>query len=58
VLWHATPDLGIELSGAYKTIAWSTPQVSTYAALGGLPYDPVYFSTWVVSFGVVYSLNF
>ena len=24
VLWHATPDLGFELSGAYKTIAWST----------------------------------
>jgi hypothetical protein len=24
VLWHATPDLGIELAGAYKTTVWST----------------------------------
>ncbi|MGD0726569.1 MAG: hypothetical protein ABSB63_13505 [Spirochaetia bacterium] len=58
VLWHATPDLGIELSGAYKTIAWSTSQDPAFAANGGLPYDPVYFSTWVVSLGVVYNLSF
>ena len=58
VLWHATPDLGIELSGAYKTIAWSSSQNPGFASNGGLPYNPVYFSTWVVSFGIVYSLNF
>ncbi len=58
VLWHATPDLGIELSGAYKTIAWSTSKDPGFAANGGLPYDPVYFSTWVVSVGVVYNLSF
>ena len=58
VLWHATPELGIELSGAYKTIAWSTPQDRGFAANGGMPYDPVYFSTWVFSVGVVYNLSF
>jgi hypothetical protein len=58
VLWHATPDLGIELSGAYKTIVWSTSKDPAYGANGGLPYDPVYFSSWVVSLGVVYNLNF
>ena len=52
------PDLGIELSGAYKTIAWSTSQDPGFAANGGMPYDPVYFSTWVVSLGVVYNLSF
>ena len=58
VLWHATPDLGIELSGAYKTIAWSTSHDPGFAANGGMPYNPVYFSTWVVSVGVVYNLSF
>jgi hypothetical protein len=58
VLWHATPDLGIELSGAYKTTTWTTSKDSAYVAGGGLPYDPVNFSPWVVSLGVVYTLNF
>jgi hypothetical protein len=58
VLWHATPDLGIELSGAYKTTTWTTSKDPAYVASGGLPYDPVNFSPWVVSLGVVYTLNF
>ena len=58
VLWHATPDLGIELSGAYKTTAWSTSRDPAFAANGGMPYGPVYFSAWVISVGVVYNLSF
>jgi hypothetical protein len=58
VLWHATPDLGIELSGAYRTVAWSSSEDPAYISNGGLPYDPVYFSAWVFSIGVVYNLSF
>ena len=32
VLWHATPEVGIELSGAYKTTVWSTSREPGLAA--------------------------
>ena len=54
-LWHATPDFGIELSGAYKTTVWSTS--SAWAAAGGNSYS-VAVQSWVVSLGVVYTPSF
>jgi hypothetical protein len=56
VLWHATPELGIELAGAYKTTVWST-SASWGALPGWSPYStPV--NTWAFSLGVVYTPSF
>lgn len=55
LLWHATPEVGVELSGAYKTTTWSTS--SSWSTAGWDPYStPV--STWTVSLGAVITLTF
>jgi len=55
VLWHATPEVGIELSGAYKTTVWSTS--SAWLAGGGNSYSiPV--TSLNFSVGVVYTPSF
>ena len=54
-LWHATPDVGIELSGAYKTTVWSTS--GAWTAAGGSSYS-IAVQSWVVSLGVVYTPTF
>ena len=54
-LWHATPDVGIELSGAYKTTVWSTSDSWTTQAWGTYS---VAQQSWVVSLGVVYTPSF
>ncbi|HET6452434.1 MAG TPA: hypothetical protein VFI08_14040 [Spirochaetia bacterium] len=54
-LWHATPEIGIELTGGYKTTVWSTS--SAWRAAGGATYSlPV--TSWLVSVGVVYTPSF
>ncbi len=55
LLWHVTPDWGIEVAGAYMTTVWSTSQ--SWAAAGGSTYSiPV--GSWVASLGVVVTLGF
>jgi hypothetical protein len=54
-LWHAAPEVGIELSAAYKTTVWSTS--SSWAAAGWKTYStPV--TSWAFSVGVVYTPSF
>ena len=55
VLWHATPEVGIELAGAYKTTVWST---SASWLAGGA--DPTARRQLAGSFslGVVYTPSF
>ena len=55
VLWHATPEVGIELGGAYKTTAWSAS--AEELALHGEQYT-VHAKSWVVSLGAVITLTF
>jgi hypothetical protein len=55
VLWHATPEIGIELSGAYKNTTW-TQSDSWLAASWGNYTTTV--QSWVVSLGVVYTPSF
>jgi hypothetical protein len=55
VLWHATPELGIELAGAYKTTVWST-SASWQTALWSPYSTPV--NSWAFSLGVVYTPSF
>jgi hypothetical protein len=55
VLWHATPDVALELGGAYKTIVWST---SADAVLGGDPSYQIYFNSFAVTLGVVITLAY
>jgi hypothetical protein len=53
LLWHAAPELGIELGGAYKTTIWSTSQ--GWRDRGWTEYAiPV--TSWVVSLGAVIQL--
>jgi hypothetical protein len=54
-LWHATTEVGIELSAAYKTTVWSTSD-SWLAAAWGTYTAPQ--QSWVVSLGVVYTPSF
>jgi hypothetical protein len=55
LLYHATPEIGIELAGAYKTTVWSTS--TSWTAAGWDPYStPV--SSWVFSLGIVYTPSF
>jgi hypothetical protein len=56
VLWHATPDIALELGGAYKTTVWSTS--SSVANWGGLPDYQVYFNSFTLTLGVVITLAF
>jgi hypothetical protein len=55
VLWHATPEVGIELAGAYKTTVWSSS--SAWLAAGrdsySIPVNSLNFSV-----GVVYTPGF
>jgi len=55
VLWHATPELGVELGGAYKTTIWSTSAMER--AIDGVVYS-VPFSSLVLSLGLVWTLGF
>jgi hypothetical protein len=55
VLWHAAPEIGLELAGAYKTTTWSTS--ASWAAAAWDSYStPVH--TWAFSLGVVYTPSF
>lgn len=52
LLWHMTPEVGIELAGALKTTVWSTS--ASWQAAGWSPYStPV--TSWVFSLGLVYT---
>jgi hypothetical protein len=52
LLYHAAPELGIELAGAYKTTVWSTSE--SWASAGWASYStPV--QSWTFSLGVVYT---
>jgi hypothetical protein len=55
LLWHATPEIGVELGAAYKTTIWSTSSMER--ATDGVIYS-VPFSSWVVSMGLVWTLAF
>ena len=54
-LWHATPQLGVELSGAYKLTTWT--QSDSWVAAGWGTYS-LTVSSWVISLGVVYTPSF
>jgi hypothetical protein len=54
-LWHATPEIGVELGGAYKTTVWSTS--ASEAISPGTPYTVLY-RRWEISLGAVISLTF
>lgn len=52
VLWHAGPEIGVEISGAYMTTVWSTS--TSWAAAGWATYStPI--NSWEFSLGVVYT---
>jgi hypothetical protein len=55
VLWHATPDVGLELGGAYKTTVWSS---SSTVQFWGDPSYQVYFNSFAVTLGVVITLAY
>jgi len=55
LLWHATPDVALELGGAYKTTVWST---SAAAIANSIPPYQVYFNRFAVTLGVVITLAF
>jgi hypothetical protein len=52
LLYHATPEIGIEISGAYKTTTWSTS--TSWAAQGWNSYS-TQINSWAFSLGVVYT---
>jgi hypothetical protein len=58
LLWHATPDVALELGGAYKTTIWSASQelIDSGDPITGA--FPVIVHTWVVSLGVIITLSF
>ncbi|MGA2478957.1 MAG: hypothetical protein ABSG63_09455 [Spirochaetia bacterium] len=58
LLWHATPEVGIELGGAWKSTTWSPSQdvMNSGQSIAGA--FPITFHTWVVSLGVVYTPSF
>jgi hypothetical protein len=55
LLWHATPELGIELGGGYKATTWSTSASWADAAWSSYAI-PV--RSWVASLGIVYTPSF
>jgi hypothetical protein len=55
LLWHATPDIALELGGAYVTTVWSASR--SELSQDGAAYS-VPASAWVVSLGVVITLAF
>jgi hypothetical protein len=55
LLWHATPEVGIELAGAYKTTVWSTS--TSWVAAGWGTYSAPE-NSWAFSLGVVYTPSF
>lgn len=55
LLWHATPEVGIELAGAPKSTVWSTS--SSWTAAAWDPYSAT-VHTWEVSLGAVITLSF
>jgi hypothetical protein len=58
LLWHATPELGVELGVAWKTTTWSASKelVDSGQPIAGA--FPVTFRTWVISLGLVYTPSF
>ncbi|MGO9309432.1 MAG: hypothetical protein ACLQDL_10460 [Spirochaetia bacterium] len=55
LLYHATPELGIELAGAYITTTWSTS--ASWTAAGWSSYStPI--TSWRFSLGIVYTPSF
>ncbi|MGA2640757.1 MAG: hypothetical protein ABSG21_07615 [Spirochaetia bacterium] len=55
VLWHAGPEIGVEISGAYMTTVWSTS--TSWAAQGWGSYStPI--NSWKFSLGIVYTPSF
>jgi hypothetical protein len=55
VLWHATPEVGVELAAAYKRTVWSSS--SAWLAAGRDPYS-IAVSSLNFSLGVVYTPSF
>ncbi len=55
VLWHTTPEIGIELAGAYKSTVWSTS--TSWLAAGWGTYS-TQENSWAFSLGVVYTPSF
>jgi hypothetical protein len=55
LLWHATPELGIELGGAWKSTTWSASKAVANSGESIAGAFPITFRTWVVSLGVVYT---
>jgi hypothetical protein len=56
LLWHATPEIGIELGGAYKSTVWSSSK-SWVVDAGWSPYSET-VASWTVSLGLVMNLSF
>ncbi len=56
LLWHVTPDWGIEMAGAYKTTTWSTSP-NLPASDGWTSYSEA-VGSWVLSLGAVITLGF
>ena len=52
--YHLSPEIMVELAGSYKTTVWSTSQ--EVLASGAGTYQ-VPYSRWVVSLGLVFTLN-
>jgi hypothetical protein len=57
VLWHMSPALGLELAGAYRTTVWSPSQSVLQSGESIAGAFPVYFSSWVLSLGLVVTLS-
>jgi hypothetical protein len=57
VLWHMSPELGLEIAGAYRTNVWSASEtvINSGESIAGA--FPVYFSSWVLSLGFVVTLS-
>jgi hypothetical protein len=55
-LYHLTPNVMLELGGAFKSTAWSAGAPWREA---GLPLDgyPVFFNSWVIAAGVLFSFS-
>jgi len=58
LLWHATPEIALELAGAYTTTQWSASKelIDSGDPIAGA--FPVVAHAWVISLGVVFTLTF
>jgi hypothetical protein len=56
LLWHATPEIGVELGGAYKTTVWSSSK-SWVVDAGWSPYSET-VASWTVALGLVVNLSY